>query len=263
VAGKQVSAFSGDGGPATNAAMLSPSGVAIDTVGNLFIADQWNNRIRKVSTNGIINTVAGIGPSSTSGSYSGDGGIATNAGLNLVAYYYFNGFMHVLPAGVAVDSFGNFYVADAGDNRIRKVDTNGIINTIAGTNSAGFSGDSKLAVNAKLNSSSGVAVDSSGNVFIADAGNNVIRKVDVNGVITTLAGNGSAGYAGGGGAATNASLNQPHGVAVDSSGNVFIADTGNNVIRKMDVNGIITTLAGNGSAGYAGDGGGGSPQMPA
>ncbi len=249
------SGFSGDGGPATNAVMLDPSGVAIDAAGNIFIADQWNNRIRKVSTNGIIDTAAGIGPVATGGSYSGDGGMATNAGLNLPAMYVVNGVLYVVPAGVAVDTQENFYIADAGDSRIREVGTNGIINTIAGTNSAGFSGDGGPAINAKLNSSSGVAVDRSGHVFIADTGNNRVREVDTNGIITTLAGNGSAGYAGDSGAATNASLNHPYGLAVDSLGNVFIADEGNNVIRKVDVTGIITTLAGNGSAGYAGDGG--------
>jgi hypothetical protein len=241
--------FSGDGGPATNAVMLQPSGVATDGAGDIFIADQGNSRIRKVNTNGIINTIAG------GGSSFGDGGPATNAGLNLVAYYIMSGTLYIVPSGIAVDPHGNVYIADSGNSRIRKVDTNGFINTIAGTNNYGFSGDGGLAVNAKLKSPSGMAVDSSGNIYFSDEGNDVIRKVDVNGIITTIAGNGSIGYSGDGGAATNASFNHPYGLAVDGSGNVFIADEGNNVIRKVGVNGIITTLAGNGSAGYAGDGG--------
>ena len=167
----------------------------------------------------------------------------------------YNDILYVIPGGVALDAHGNFYIADAGDNRIRKVDTNGIISTIAGTNSAGFSGDGGLAFIATLKYPSGVALDAAGNVFIADAGNNRIRKINTNGIITTLAGTDSAGYSGDGAAATNASLNLPYGVAVDSSGNVFIADEGNNAIRKVDVNGIITTLAGNGTANYSGDGG--------
>lgn len=250
------SGFSGDGGLATSAVMDGPSGVAIDSSGNVFIADQWNNRVRRVDTNytstangpvGIIKTVAGKGPSGGNGSYSGDGGLATSAGMNLTPVNY--------PSGVAVDASGNIYICDIGDNRIRKVDTNGIISTIAGTNSSGFSGDGGLAIIAKLNSPSGVAVDTAGNVFIADLGNNRIRKINTNGIITTVAGTNGAGFSGDGGLAVKAKLNSPYGVAVDGSGNLFITDRSNNRIRKVDMNGIITTFAGNGGAGYSGDGG--------
>ena len=188
--------------------------------------------------NGIIMTVAGNGI----GSYSGDGGMATNASLNG-------------PSGGAVDASDNLFIVDWGNNRIRKVDTNGIITTMAGNSSGGYSGDGGVATNASLNQPFGAAVDASGNLFIADMGNNVIRKVNPNGIITTVAGNGSGGYSGDGGAATNASLNQPFGAAVDASGKLFIADTVNSVIREVNPNGTITTVAGNGSGGYSGDGG--------
>ena len=238
VAGTNSSGFSGDGGAATNAKLFSPSGEALDAFGNFFIADTSNGRIRRVDTNGIITTVAGT---STRGFY-GDGGAATNALLSS-------------PFGVAVDVFGNLFIADPNNSRIRKVDTNGIITTVAGTNSAGFSGDGGAATIAKLNSPYGIAVDVFGNLFIADSGNSRIRKVDTNGIITTVAGTNSAGFSGDGGAATNAKLNTPYGVALDAFGNLFIADSGNSRIRKVDTNGIITTVAGTNSAGFSGDGG--------
>jgi len=232
--------YSGDGGPATNASMFWPNDVAVDASGNLFIADTANVVIRKVDTNGTITTVAGIFDGG-SGGYSGDDGAATNASLNW-------------PLGVAVDATGNLFITDSGNNVIRKMDTNGIITTVAGNGTYGYSGDGGAATNASLDWPSGVAMDVSGNLFIADTFNSVIRKVDPNGVITTVAGNGTYGYSGDGGAATNASLNQPSGVAVDIFGNLFIADTYNNVIRKVDPNGIITTAVGNGTNGYSGDG---------
>jgi hypothetical protein len=200
----------------------NPSGVTVDANGNLFIADQRNQRIRKVATNGIITTVAGNGYNAG----SGDGGAATNAGL-------------CYPAGVAVDACGNLFIADWLDQRIRKVSTNGIITTVAGNGTYYYSGDGGAATNAGLSFPSGVAVDANGNLFIADNGNNVIRKVSANGIISTVAGNGygapssSGGYSGDGGAATSAELNVPTGVAVDACGNLFIADNGNNVIRKV------------------------------
>ena len=165
---------------------------------------------------------------------------ATNAALNR-------------PGDVAVDTMANLFIADTGNNVIRKVGTNGIITTVAGKGTNGYSGDGGAATNAALNGD-GVVVDTMGNLFIADYGNNVIRKVGTNGIIVTVAGNGTTGYSGDGGAATNAALNGP-GVAVDTMGNLFIADYGNNVIRKVGTNGIITTVAGNGTTGYSGDGG--------
>ena len=238
VAGNGINGYSGDGGTATNANLKTPRGIAFDAIGNLFITDYGNYRIRKVDATGIITTFAGNG---TNG-YSGDGGAATNAKI-------------VSPFGVAVDANGNLLIADRSNYRIRKVDTNGIITTVAGNGSAGSSGDGGAATNAKLNSPSGAAVDSSGNLLIADTFNGRIRKVDTNGVITTVAGKGGNAYSGDGNAATNAFLNNPNAVAADASGDFFIADTSNNRIRKVDANGIITTVAGNGTVNYSGDGG--------
>jgi len=237
-AGNGGKGYSGDGGPATNATLENPYGVAVDGAGNLFIADTQNQRVRKVNTNGIITTVAGNGRAV----YSGDGGAATNAGL-------------FFPYGVAVDAGGNLFIADRSSERVRKVDTNGIIMTVAGNGTNGFSGDGGAATKAELGSPTGVAVDGGGNLYIVDYGNQRIRKVDTNGVITTFAGSNGTGYSGDGGAATKASLNNPSGVSVDPQGNVFIADTFNLRVRKVDVRGIITTVAGNGGSGLNGDGG--------
>src|SRR5208282_1432049 len=215
VAGNGTAGYSGDGGAATNAKLYWPSGVAVDATGNLFIADYVNNRVREVGANGIITTVAGGGSNGL-----GDGGAATNAEL-----YY--------PAGVAVDATGSLFIADEGSQRIRKVGSNGIITTVAGNGTQGYSGDGGAATNAELYLPTGVAVDASGNLFIVDSGNNVIRKVGTNGIIATVAGNGTGGYSGDGGAATTAELSFPKGVAVDATGNLFIADYYNNRIRKV------------------------------
>jgi hypothetical protein len=238
VAGNGGANFSGDGGAAIKAGLNSPWGVALDGVGNLYFADEVNQRIRKVGTNGIITTVAGNGYEG----FYGDGGAATSAEL------YF-------PQGVALDGSGNLYIGDISNGRVRKVDTNDIITTVAGNGSFGYSGDGGPATNAMLSQPSGVAVDAAGNLYIADAYNNHIRKVDTNGIITTVAGNGNETYSGDGGAATNASLANPYDLVLDGSGNMYIADTYNNRIRKVDTNGIITTVAGNGWETYAGDGG--------
>ena len=192
----------------------------------------------------IIKTVAGNGISG----YSGDGGSADSAELDW-------------PYGVAVDASGNLFIADYQNNRIRKVSTSGVITTVAGNGTFGYSGDGGSAISAELNGLTGVAVDASGNLFIADQVNNVIRKVSTIGVITTVAGNGYGagagygGYSGDGGSAISAELNNPIGVAVDASGNLFIADAFNNRIRKVSTTGVITTVAGNGTYGYSGDGG--------
>src|ERR1022692_1650325 len=214
VAGNGTYGYSGDGGAATNAELNEPIGVAVDTTGNLFIADSQNNRIRKVGTNGIISTVAG------NGGYGdfGDGGPATNAELSI-------------PSSVAVDATGNLFIAD--NNYIRKVGTNGIIITVAGNGTNGFSGDSCSATNAELNDPQRVVVDANGNLFIADSYNNRIREVDTNGIIMTVAGNGTNGFSGDGGSATSAKLYEPSGVAVDAAGHLFIADVFNDRIRKV------------------------------
>jgi hypothetical protein len=238
VAGNGTGGYSGDGGAATNAELYYAYRVAVDDAGNLFISDTGNYRVRKVGTNGIISTVAGNG----TGGYSGDGGAATNAGL-------------YGPRNVAIDAAGNLFIADYGSERIRKVGTNGIITTVAGNGTIGYSGDGGAATNAEFYYPDDVAMDAMGNLFIADQGNNRIRKVGTNGIISTVAGNGIRGYSGDGSAAANAELNQPFAVTLDTTGDLFLSDWINNRVRKVGTNGIITTLAGNGTNGYSGDGG--------
>jgi len=224
VAGNGVSDFSGDGGQATNASLNGAASVAPDAYGNLYIVDGVNERIRKVDTNGIITTVAGNG---TMG-YSGDGMAATNAQLRL-------------PSTVCLDGLGNFYFSDCLNNCIRKVATNGII--------------SRVVISASLNSPHGITFDAAGNLYIADAGNARVRKIDRKGVVTTVAGNGSGTYSGDGGPATNAGLSGLWGLAVDAGGNLYFSDLLASRIRKVDTNGIITTVAGSGSSVFSGDGG--------
>jgi hypothetical protein len=242
VAGTGATAYNGDGGPATSAALYWPTGVAVDASGNLFIADYYNNRIREVvKATGNIITVAGNG----SWSDSGDGGPATAAGL-------------AAPEGVAVDASGNIFIADSYTNRIREVvQATGTIVTVAGTGTLGYSGDNGPATAAILYNPTGVAVDSSGNLYIADSGNTRVREVvQATGTIITIAGTGSFGYSGDGGLATAAMLNSPAAVTVDSSGNVFIADASNYCIREvLQSSGAIVTVAGTGTNGYRGDGG--------
>ncbi len=237
VAGTGTAGYSGDDGPATSAQLDGPQGVAADSSGNIYIADTQNDRIREVSASGTITTVAGNG---TIG-YGGDSGPATSAEM-------FD------PCGVAVDSSRTIYIADTNNDRIREVSASGTITTVAGTGTAGYSGDDGPAASAELNVPQDVAVDSSGNIYIADTQNDRIREVSASGTITTVAGTGTAGYGGDGGPAASAELNVPQGVAVDSSGNIYIADTQNDRIREVGTSGTITTVAGNGVQGYAGDG---------
>lgn len=277
IAGNNTSGSSGDNGPATAAQLFQPAGIAVDSSGNIYIADAGNHRVRKVS-NGTITTYAGTG---TAG-FTGDGKAASSAQLNN-------------PTGVALDSSGNLYIADAGNNVIRQVATSGTITTVAGNNTlgAGNTGDGGAATNAQLNNPVAVAVDSAGNLFIADANNNTIREVSNKNITTVvfgmhhpdavavdasgnifvtdtvasrvveysagnynfIAGNLTQGFSGDGGPAGNAALFDPMGVALDTSGNVFIADTLNSVIRVVNPKGIINTIAGNGLPGFLGDGG--------
>jgi len=238
VAGDGNPTYGGDGFQATFAQLSFPWSVTADNQGNLFIADFDNSRVRKVNSSGIITTIAGTGGFG----FTGDGGAAIAAQLNG-------------PSAIAVDGQGNIFIADYNNHRIRKISPTGIITTIAGTGTGGYAGDGGLAVNAQINRPSGLAVDGQGNLFLADYFNHRVRKVDVGGVISTVAGNGTAGFSGDNGAASNAQLNFPSGVSLDNQGNLFIADRNNNRVRKVDSLGIISTVAGNGTFGFAGDGG--------
>jgi hypothetical protein len=245
VAGNGIAGYSGDGGLATSAELSSPSSVFADSSGNLFIADSINNVIRKVvAATGVIETVAGtLNPSCT---YSGDGGPATSAGL-------------CFPAAAVVDSLGNIIISDQGDSVIREVTAaTGIINTVAGNFNlgGGYSGDGGPATSASLNGPYGVFVDGSGNLFFADNGNNVIREVvAATGNIQTAAGNGTQGFSGDGGPATSAEFNSPIWVWGDTSGNLYVSDGFNDVIRAFPVGGDIQTIAGDRVDGTSGDGG--------
>lgn len=236
-AGSGTAGYSGDGGAATSAELNTPAQIAVDGSGNVYIADQANNRVRMVNTSGIITTIAGDG---TAGGL-GDLGQATNAELNA-------------PLGVAVDGSGNVYIADA-TNRVRKVThSTGVINTIAGTGTAGYSGDGGAATSAELNTPVRLALDNSGNLYISDYANQRVRKITGT-TISTFAGNGTAGYTGNGSAATAAELDYPMGISFDASGNLYIVCNQDNHIRKVATNGVISNFAGDGSLGYTGDGG--------
>ena len=315
------SGFTGDGGPATSAQLNNPIGVALDAADTIYIADQANNRVRQIPSNGIINTVVGVG---TAG-YKGDGGPAINAeiyapcGLTVdpSGPFYIADYQNVVrkvvpandnyiqtvagtgiygfagdggiginagppavelahPCGLTLDQNGNLYIADTGNSAIRMINPTGFISTVAGSVVGGnvvpgFSGDGGLAAYAELDGPDSIAVDAAGNLYIADTMNNRIRKVTFGspcsattgacpGIITTIAGSGPAdgtmgGYSGDGGPAVKALLNRPFGVALDSAGNVFFTDSYNQRVRKIDANGIITTVAGTGVSGFSGDGG--------
>jgi sugar lactone lactonase YvrE len=241
VPGSGISGYKNGVINSTNAIRYHPYGIATDGSGNIYIADPDNFRIRKVTVStGNITTVAGTGAYG----YNGDGIAATSANLDSMN-------------GVAIDGSGNIYIADSGNNRIRKVTVStGIITTIAGTGVSGYDGDGIVATSARVSIPYDVAVDGSGNIYIVDSFNCRLRKVTVStGIITTLAGTGVFGYNGDGIAATSADLQLPLGVAVDRSGNIYIADVNNSRVRKIIVStGIITTIAGTGSYGYSGDG---------
>lgn len=235
VAGNNTANFSGDGGPATSAALDFPLGVVTDSAGDLYIADSFNHRIRIVTPDGNINTYAGSGVAN----YSGDGGPAINADLNR-------------PFGVCLDAAGNLYIADNENHRIRMVAPNGTITTVAGTGTAGSAGDGGPATKAQLNRPYDVKVDAAGDLFIADYSNSRIRMVTPDGVINTIAGGSGPGYTGDGGAATGAKLDFPTGLAIDTNGNIYIADSSNNVIRLLTPNGPSVSAGGVVSAGAFG-----------
>ncbi|MBV7329405.1 hypothetical protein KFU94_14375 [Chloroflexi bacterium TSY] len=242
VAGLAEEGYSGDGGPATSAQFARPSGVAVDSMGNLFIADAGNARIRRVeAATGIVTTVAGTGQSG----YNGEHGLAIHIQLDDIA-------------DIAIDKDDNLYVADRGNRRIRKVDAaTGLVTTVAGSGCCVHPGDRGPASSASLYMPSGVAVDQSGNLYIAEPKRHRIRKVDTTtGIITTMAGTSEVGDGGDDGLATGALLHEPTGVATDGGGNLFVADVGNHRIRKVDATtGLITTVAGSGTAGDGGDDG--------
>jgi uncharacterized protein (TIGR03437 family) len=225
--GNSLAGFSGDGGPATSATLNSPAGVAVDAAGNLYIADTNNARVRKVvASGGNITTIAGNGMYR----FSGDNGSARFASLNS-------------PSALALDSAGNFYIADSLNNRIRKIASDGTITTMAGNGFSGYSGDGGPATAATLNGPGGLALDGvKGNLYISDSGNSVIRSVSPAGIITTVVGPG-------------AGLRFPAGLAFDAAGNLYIADQYDHLIRKVTPSGTITTIAGNGTSGFFGDGG--------
>lgn len=236
-AGSNSPGYFGDGGPPTSARLNAPVAIALDSSHNLYIADQANNRIRKVA-GGKISTVAGIG---TSG-YLGDGAAATSASLSL-------------PFGVRLDSSGNIYISDYNNHVIRKVDSSGTITTIVGNGAWGSGGDGGPALSGTLNHPAGLAIGAYGSLYIADSTENRVRMVASDGTLSTAAGNGWNTYQGDDGPGPVASVNDPHGVAVDAAGNLYIADSDNHRIRRVGTNGTITTVAGTGTAGFSGDGG--------
>ena len=251
VAGTGTRGYDGDNIAATNAMLAlfnfptntiggdGSGGIAVDASGNLFIEDVGNQRVRKVAAvTGIITTVAG----GNGVRYNGDGIAGTEAGL-------------ATPTAVVVDASGNLFIVDQNDQRVRKVAVGtGIITTVAGTGTLGFNGDNIPAASARLQFPSGITVDTAGNLYVVDAHNNRIRKVAVaSGIITSVAGNGSGGYNGDNIAATSATLSAT-GIAIDATGNLYIADSVNNRVRKVTAaTGVITTIAGNGTTRYDGD----------
>lgn len=235
IAGDGQESYSGDGGPAAIAQVNAPAGMAVDSKGNVYFADTDNNRIRMISRNGTVTTVAGFGEAG----YAGDGERATAALLN-----------H--PMGVAVDAYGDIFIADTGNSRIRQIDVTGTITTVAGNGNAGLFGDGGDALHAAIHAPRSVAVDPAGNLYIADTLDNRIRIVTTDGIINTFAGKGK-GFGGDGGAAVDALFNFPSSVALDGSGNVYVADQGNSRVRKISTSGTITTVAG-ADNGLPGDG---------
>lgn len=239
--------LSGEGVAALAADIHCPADATADADGNLLVVDHANNRIRLIGADGLINTIIGSGPIGTGsddGKLAGDGGPALAATLQE-------------PWALTFGADGLLYFADRDNHAIRTVDSAGVISTIAGVGDRGFSGDGGLAIEAKLSRPQGLAVDDDGNVYFADSDNHVIRRIDTHGVITTFAGTGEAGNSGDGGPATEAKIDDPNGVAIDAEGNVYFADDVAMVVRRVALDGTISTVAGTGTAGFSGDGGAG------
>jgi sugar lactone lactonase YvrE len=240
VAGTGTAGYNVDSGDALTTLLYNPTGVAVDTAGNLYIADQHNQRIRKVDAAGVMTVVAGTGITG----FSGDDSAAVNAKLNN-------------PIGVATDTFGNIFVVDYGNSRIRKINAAGIIKTVAGTGVVGHTGDGGPATAATLDTPTCVTADLRGNFYIADRGNNCIRKVDTAGIISNYAGSatGNYGFGGDSGPAAAALLAHPYGIALDQYGHLYIADEENQRVRMINGAGNINTIAGSGVLSFCGDGG--------
>ncbi|KAL0484949.1 E3 ubiquitin-protein ligase [Acrasis kona] len=230
--------YSGDNGPATNAQLNGPRGIHVAPNGEVYIADGSNHRVRKISANGVITTVAGTGVQG----FSGDNGLATSAQLDT-------------PYNLNTSPTGELIIVDRNNHRIRSVSSAGVITTIVGSGIQGFSGDNSLATNASLNFPRFIAYTSSGDMIITDTENHRIRRVFTNGTIVTIAGTGVAGFSGDNGLATLAQLNTPRVIRVNSAGEFIFTDSLNNRIRRISTDGIITTIAGSGAANFSGDGG--------
>jgi hypothetical protein len=237
-AGTGVAGYSGDGGSAPLADLYNPFGIAMDQLGNIYFADVLNNRIRKIDAAGIITTFAGTGVQG----FAGDGGPATSCQL-------------YKPYGIVFDAAGNMYICDCNNNRIRKVNTSGIITTIAGTGAVGSTGDGGPALLATMDTPRGIGIDGAGNIYFADCLSARIRKVSTTGTITTVVGTGVSGYSGDGGPAVNAQIRCAYGISFDAMNNLYFSDLLSQCIRKVDGSGIIRTVVGTGTVGFSGDGG--------
>lgn len=237
VAGTGTSGFSGDGGPATQARLQSPRSVAVDNQGNIVFTDLSNNRVRRIDRlTGIISTLAGTGVAGS----SGDGGLATTATLNG-------------PIDLAIDRDGNVYVSEYYGHVVRKIAPDGIISRVTGTGVAGYSGDGGLATEASINSPVGLVVHPDGSLFVSEDGNDVIRRIEANGIISTIAGTGVSGAGGEGGLATETPFHNPSFTALDVAGNLYVAESGPCRIRRISVTGVVSTVAGTGVCGFNGD----------
>lgn len=249
VAGNGIKGFTGDGGPAIRAELADPAGIAVDAAGDIYISDQGNQRVRRVNPAGVITTFAGTGAPGFSGEndpkiggFSGDGVLARQAKLDE-------------PNALWVDRAGNVYICDGSNDRIRKVDTAGVISTVVGSGGEGFGGDGGPATAARLQWPESLAVDAAGTMYVVDQGSNRVRRIDTQGIITTVAGTGAMGFSGDGGPATRAAIHTiGAGVTLDDTGNIYLADPQVSRIRRIDTHGIITTIAGTGVDGTAGNG---------